>query len=277
MIDTALLELLLWPMVACVVLAGIHCYLGIHVLMRGVIFVDLALAQVAALGAAIAIAMGHEPGSIETYAGALALTIVGAGVFAVAKFDEERVPQEAVIGIVYAVASAVALLVLSQSAMDRDEIEHMLTGHLLIITPTDVWHATLIYSAVAVVHIICRKPFMAISRADRHDAVPRARLWDFLFYASFGVVVTSSVHLAGVLLVFCFLIVPAASAALFSARFWPRLVFGWILGLIASVVGLWISATADTSAGPSVVAAFGGVFLAVGILRVARPPRDRAP
>jgi len=233
-----MLEILLIPFIACLILTGIHCYLGIHVLMRGVIFVDLALAQVAAMGAAVAIAAGFSSGSTAAYFFALGFTILGAGVFSVARFQEHRVPQEAVIGIVYAVTSAVAILILSRSAGERDEIEHMLVGQLLFVDWPTILKTLAIYIPIALVHIAFRRPFLAISR-EGEGAVPtrmRLRAWDFLFYATFGVVVTSSVQIAGVLLVFCFLIVPAACAALFATGVWPRLLLGWGIGGLAGAV-----------------------------------------
>jgi zinc/manganese transport system permease protein len=261
-----MLEILFIPFIACLILTGIHCYLGIHVLMRGVIFVDLALAQVAAMGAAVAIAFGFHGDSTAAYLFALGFTILGAGVFSVARFQEHRVPQEAVIGIVYAVTSAVAILILSRSAGERDEIEHMLVGQLLFVGWPTILKTLAIYIPVALVHIACRRPFLAISH-EGEDAMPgriRIRAWDFLFYATFGVVVTSSVQIAGVLLVFCFLIVPAACAALFVTGVWPRLLLGWGIGAVASLAGLYASGTWDLPTGPAVVAALGGAFVIAG-------------
>lgn len=272
---TDLLVFLLPAITACVVLTGIHCYLGIHVLMREVIFVDLALAQIAALGTAVAVLAGAPSDSGAAYLASLGATLLGAAFFAVTRFRDGRVPQEAVIGIAYAVASAAAILILSQSAVERDEIEHMLVGRLLLVLWPDVAKAAAIYAGVALVHIIFFKRFIALSR--RHDAPAGAgaRLWDFVFYATFGVVVTSSVHLAGVLLVFSFLIVPAACAMLFARDLRVRLVSGWAVGLAGSVAGLVAAAWFDLPAGPAIVAAFGvifGVALAAAFILGARRP-----
>ncbi|MFG0275921.1 MAG: metal ABC transporter permease [Phycisphaerales bacterium] len=276
-----MLEILLIPFIACLILTGIHCYLGIHVLMRGVIFVDLALAQVAAMGAAVAIAAGFHGDSTAAYGFALAFTILGAGVFSLARFQEHRVPQEAVIGIVYAVTSAVTILILSRSAGERDEIEHMLVGELLFVGWPTIIKTLAIYIPVALLHVFCRRPFFAISRdGDRHGMTPlQLRAWDFLFYASFGVVVTSSVQIAGVLLVFCFLIVPAACAALFAKRVGARLVLGWAIGAGASLAGLFASGMWDLPTGPAVVAALGAAFCIAGLvyaLRTLRAPHEVA-
>ena len=270
-----MLDILLIPFIACLILTGIHCYLGIHVLMRGVIFVDLALAQVAAMGAAVAIAAGFHGDSTAAYLFALAFTILGAGVFSVARFHEQRVPQEAVIGIVYAVTSAVTILILSRSAGERDEIEHMLVGELLFVDWPTIIKTLAIYTPVALLHFACRRSFFAISRDGDRAAMTRARLraWDFLFYASFGVVVTSSVQIAGVLLVFCFLIVPAACAALFTTRTAPRLLLGWAIGAVASLAGIAASWEWDLPTGPAVVAALGAAFVIAGLAYALRARR----
>lgn len=270
-----LLVFLLPAIAACVVLTGIHCYLGIHVLMREVVFVDLALAQVAALGTAVGMLAGLGSDTTAGYAASLGATLVGAAFFAVTRFRDSRVPQEAVIGITYAVASAAAILILSQSAVERDEIEHMLVGRLLLVLWPDVIRAALIYLGVAAVHVIFYRRFVALSQ---NHSIPdgRGRFWDFVFYATLGVVVTSSVHLAGVLLVFSFLIVPAACSQLFVHGIRPRLLFGWSVGLFGSIAGLMIAAWQDLPAGPSIVSVFGilfGTALALsGVLGRTRKP-----
>ena len=256
-----MLDVLAAPFVACLVLAGIHCYLGIHVLMREVVFVDLALAQIAAMGAATATLFGFAPDSGPGFAASLAFTLVGAAVFALGRFKDRRVPHEAVIGIVYAVSSALAILVLSKSATERGEVEHMLVGRLLFVDWPEIAKTALLYAAVAGAHIAFRKPFMRMSRATADGtSPPGARGWDFLFYATFGAVVTSSVKMAGVLLVFSFLIVPAACAMMFYAAVRRRLIMGWVLGVAGGIIGLTASAIWDLPTGASVVAAFGVIF-----------------
>ncbi|MFQ5414595.1 MAG: metal ABC transporter permease [Phycisphaerae bacterium] len=258
-----MLEVLAIPFVACVVLTGIHCYLGIHVVMRQVIFVDLALAQIAAMGAAVATLCGYPPHTPQTYAFAVGFTFIGAAVFAVGRFRDERVPQEAIIGMVYAVTAAVAILILSKSSFEQQEIEHMLVGRLLLVEWQEVGKTLLIYGAVAALHVACRRRFFAISASVEHArrAGINVRWWDFVFYASFGLVVTSSVQIAGVLLVFSFLVVPAVCAIMFFTTVRHRLLAGWALGLVASLMGLAASAQWDFPTGASVVASFGVLFL----------------
>lgn len=262
-----LMAVLALPFVACLVLTGIHCYLGIHVVMRGVIFVDLALAQIAAMGAAVGTLAGFAPESTPTYACSLAFTVVGAAIFSLARFRDQRVPQEAIIGITYAVASALTILVLSKSAVEIEEIEHMLVGRLLFVDWHVIIKTVLIYSGVGIIHILFRKRFFAISH-DAHSAMSSGmsvRAWDFLFYTTFGLVVTSSVQIAGVLLVFSYLVAPAVCAMMFFNTVGWRLVAGWTLGMIGTVIGLGASLTWDLPPGVSVVAALGLLVLLSGV------------
>ena len=263
-----MLELLLAPFAACLVLTGIHCYLGIHVVMRGVIFVDLALAQIAALGAAVGILLGFEAHSSLDYACSLGFTFLGAAIFAVGRFRDRRIPQEAIIGIVYAVSAAVAILILSKTAVDREEIENMLVGRLLFVDWVEVAKTFAIYLGVGSLHYILRRRFFAISASPEqaHASGLSVRWWDFVFYMTFGLVVTSSVQMAGVLLVFSFLVVPAVCAMMFFTSVGRRLLAGWAFGLAASVVGLYGSARWDLPTGASVVAAFGAMLIACGVV-----------
>jgi len=263
-----MIELLAAPFAACLVLTGIHCYLGIHVVMRGVIFVDLALAQIAALGVAVGILLGFEAHSSGNYVVSLLFTFFGAAVFSAGRFRDRRIPQEAIIGITYAVSAAVAILILSKTAVDRDEIEHMLVGRLLFVDWMAVGKTALVYAAVGTLHYVLRSKFFAIS--ESHEAAQAnglpTRRWDLLFYMSFGLVVTSSVEMAGVLLVFSFLIVPSVCAMMFFRTVATRLIAGWAFGFCASVIGLCISAEWDLPTGASVVAAFGGLLIFSGLL-----------
>jgi zinc/manganese transport system permease protein len=262
---------ILWPaLAACVILTGIHCYLGLHVVSRGVIFVDLALAQVAALGSTLALLAGYELESPQAYAAALAFTVIGAALFALGRFRDEVVPQEAIIGIVYAVGSAAAILILDRAPHGGEAIRQMLIGSILYVSWGTVLKTALIYSAVGVAHFIFRKQFLLIS-TDIAEARRRRmpiRFWDFLFYSTFGLVVTSSVQIAGILMVFSYLVVPAVCAMLFFKTIRARLVAGWTTGLLFSVVGLSASAWADLPTGAAVVAAFGAAVILAAVGRV---------
>ncbi len=263
-----MLELLTVPFLACLVLTGIHVYLGLHVLARGVIFVDLALAQVAALGLAVAVLAGHPMQSEAAYWYALVFTVVGAGLFAISRFHRGLVPQEAIIGIVYAVSAAVAVLVTDQAPQGSEHIKQLLIGSILTVTPGDVAAVTGLYSALGALHWLIRRPLLEIS-FDPDGARQRGRAvaaWDFVFYTSFGLVVTSSVRLAGVLLVFSYLIVPAVVGALLASGIIARLLVGWALGLFVSSLGLLASWAWDLPTGAAIVATFGALLTAVALL-----------
>ncbi|HUS66545.1 MAG TPA: iron chelate uptake ABC transporter family permease subunit [Kofleriaceae bacterium] len=259
------LQWMLPPLVMCLVLTGIHGYLGIHVLARKVIFVDLSLAQIASLGSICATLLGYDPvhDGLVVYFFSLGFTFVGAAIFALTRMRHERVPQEAFIGIVYATASAVALLLLARSPGESEHIKEMLVGNVLLVTWPTIAKTALIYAGIGAFHIAFRRPFWEISQ-DAEAAGTRGRrvvLWDFLFYASFGLVITSSVAIAGVLLVFTFLVVPAAIAYMFGERMATRVAVAWGVGTLCSAAGMLVSYEGDLPTGPSVVACFGGVLL----------------
>jgi zinc/manganese transport system permease protein len=257
------IEFLWVPFLACLVLTGIHVYLGLHVLARGIIFVDLALAQVAALGITVALLAGHPIQSAAAYWYALAFTLGGSFLFAISRTHRAPIPQEAIIGIVYAVSAAAAVLVVDRAPQGSEHIKQLLVGSILTVTLKEVGTLAILYGIVGAVHWAVRRPLLEIS-FDVPTALSKGRWigwWDFLFYASFGFVVTSSVQIAGVLLVFSYLIVPAAIAALLARSITARLVIGWGFGFVVSVLGLVASAIWDLPTGATVVTTF-GVFMA---------------
>jgi zinc/manganese transport system permease protein len=254
---------LLAPFVASLILTGIHAYLGVHVVERGVIFVDLALAQIAALGATVAIIVGMDPHGAGSYWISLAFTFIGAAIFALARSRRGHIPQEAFIGITYAVASGAAILLMSKATGETEHLKDMLVGNILAVSWGDVRKTALLYGAIGLFHFIFRKKFLQISM--NHDKVENlgfnVRLWDFAFYASFGFVVTSSVAIAGVLLVFCYLIVPSVGAMLFAERIERRLAIGWTMGTLVSALGCLLSVWGDLPTGATIVVSFGGVLI----------------
>ena len=258
-----ILPFLLAPFVASLILTGIHAYLGVHVVERGVIFVDLALAQIAALGATVAVVAGMGPHGRAAYWISLGFTFLGAAIFAVARSSRRHIPQEAFIGIAYAVASATAILLMSKATGETEHLKDMLVGNILAVSWPEVRKTALLYGAIGVFHFIFRRKFLTISM--NHDKAERAgmsvRFWDFLFYASFGFVVTSSVAIAGVLLVFCYLIVPSVGAMLFADRIGARLAIGWTMGTLVSALGCYLSVLIDTPTGATIVVTFGAILV----------------
>jgi len=271
--DTTMIAFLAAPFVASLILTGIHAYLGVHVVERGVIFVDLSLAQIAALGATIALLLpisGGDPHSATTYWISLAFTFLGAFVFSTIRVRHARIPQEAIIGICYAVASAAAILAMSKATSESEHLKDMLVGNILAVSWPEVGKTALLYGAIGVFHYIFRHKFLAISLDHRkaEAAGISLKLWDFLFYASFGFVVTSSVSIAGVLLVFCYLIVPSVAAMLYAETIGRRLAIGWTMGTVVSALGVYFSLKLDLPTGATIVCTFG---LALIVMAAVRP------
>src|SRR3954463_16788361 len=204
-----ILQFLYLPFLAGLILTGIHAYLGVHVVERGVIFVDLSLAQIAALGSTFAVLRGFDPHGGVTYWWSLGFTIMGAGIFSLTRVHREtRIPQEAIIGIVYAVSAAAAILIMSKAPQETEHLKDMLVGNILAVNWYTVIKTAVLYALVGLFHFIFRKKFLAISvgahTGTNNGEVANLKFWDFLFYTSFGFVVTSSVAIAGVLLVFSY-------------------------------------------------------------------------
>lgn len=264
---TLAIEFLWVPFLACLVLTGIHVYLGLHVLARGIIFVDLALAQVAALGITVALLAGHSIQSEAAYWYALAFTLGGSLLFSATRTHRAPIPQEAIIGIVYAVSAAIAILVVDRAPQGSEHIKQLLVGSILTVSLRETGTLALLYGIVGAFHWAIRKPLLEISFHPETALAKgrRVRWWDFLFYASFGFVVTSSVQIAGVLLVFSYLIVPAAIAALLTQSAARRLALGWGLGFVVSVLGLVASAAWDLPTGAAVVTTFGALMASVAL------------
>ncbi len=270
-------DLMLPALVAALILVGLHAYMGIHIIARGVIFVDLALAQVAALGwAAAGLGLGHDLGQLlgisDATAGyfiGLAATLIAAALFSMSRMKHAYVPQEAIIGIVYVAATAGTILLAAQAPRGSEHVEHLLTGSLLWVTWPEIIKTAIIYGLIGAVHWLLRERFLTISLRP-HEAAARGwrvRGWDFVFYALFGVMVTLSVAIAGVLVVFSFLVIPAVIAFLFTSRTSYLLAIAWASGIAATVVGLYASYVTDMPTGPVIVCAFAAALVLAFALR----------
>jgi zinc/manganese transport system permease protein len=239
-----------------------------------VIFVDLSLAQIAALGATIAILLPFTDGDPHgpwVYWVSLAFTFVGAAIFSLVQSRRARIPQEAVIGIAYAVASAASIVAMSKATSEAEHLREMLVGNILAVSWEEVGRTAVLYAIIGAFHYAFRRQFLAVSMAHRSGEDPpglSARRWDFLFYASFGFVVTSSVSIAGVLLVFCYLIVPSVAAMLYADRIGSRLAIGWTMGTVVSALGIYLSVVLDLPTGATMVCTFGLVLI---LMAAARP------
>ncbi len=336
------LPLLVMPFAACLVIASLHCYMGLHVIKRGVIFVDLALAQAAALGAAVALLMtplvcpephqhqdaphaatvtettlaaeldlegdgavespvmdarseipessehashgcGHEHGhehehghATLTYGMSLLFALLGAVVLSFGRLKDERIPHEAVIGIIFVVCAALSVLILSKAPHGHEKMEAMLVGSILFVNWRQVVIMLLLYLVLGIIHVAVRKHFLAISQGvtAAEKVGKRVRLWDCLFYGLFALMVTQSVSIAGVFVVFSYLIIPAACAALFADRFGSQLVFAWGVAAVTTAIGLALSAIGDMPTGSSLVSCFGAVLVLFALIRTIIPRRS---
>lgn len=275
------LDLMLPPFVACMILVTLHSYLGLHVIAREVIFVDLSLAQMAALGTTTGLLVGVNPGSSTAQFFALGATVMGAAIFAATRpHGRSSVPQEAIIGIVYVVASAAALLVADKAPRGADAIKDVLVGTILWVTWPTIVRLAVAYAVLGAVLFVLRKRFETISFEPARAAANgwNIRWWDFWFYLVFGIVITFSVPLGGVLLVFSFLVVPAVTGFLFTRRPGLLTVISWSTGVVASGVGLAASYAYDLPTGPLIVCTFGLVLMAAGIVRrLTRPAAAGTP
>ncbi len=265
-----MLQFMLAPFVACMVLVAIHSYLGLHVIAREVIFVDLSLAQMAGLGSVVALLYGVAPDSRTAFIFSLVFTCIGAALFALTRTrGKGRVPHEAIIGIVYVAASAAAILVADKAPRGAEALHDVLEGSIIWITWPTIAKKGAAYIALGVLHFVLRKQFLKISfhpdEAEREGW--RIRAWDFLFYVSFGVAVTMSVPVAGVLLVFTMLVVPAVVAFLFSRDIRKMVLISWGTGALASLLGLYISYVGNFPTGPLIVCMYALVLLGAGVLR----------
>src|SRR6266705_901541 len=236
-----LLSLMKWPLIAVLILPWLLVYLGLHIVRRGVIFVDLALAQTAAFGTCISLLFGYDVHDWQSYAFSLGFTFVGAVLLTFTRSKDQKVPQEALIGIVYVVAAAASILALTRSAGGNEELQRSLVGELLVVTPSDVMKTFGLFVAVGVFHLIFRRKFLAISENPAAAAASglNMRWWDYSLYMLFGIVVTSFVHIGGVLLVFSYLVVPAVCATYVVSSLRAKFAVGWGIATLASLVSLF--------------------------------------
>src|SRR6476659_5460487 len=247
----------LWPsFLVAVCLVGIHAYFGIQILARKVIFVDLALAQIAALGATVAFMLGHSAQSPATYGYSLAFTLLAAVLLAFTRAWGTRVPQEALIGVIYVVAAAASILLIDRAPQGAEHLKQVLTGNILTSGLYDAAVIVPLYAAVGLMHWLLRRWLTGAG----------SLIWEFVFYATFGIVVTSSVAIAGVLLVFSFLIIPATIGVMFADALGKQLAIGWIAGIATSAAALAASFAFDLPTGAAMVCAFGVSLAVAGIL-----------
>jgi zinc/manganese transport system permease protein len=244
-----------FALVCSLIIAGLHAYLGFHIVSRGVIFVDLALAQMAALGVVFGGMLGIHEGTALLFVVSLSFTFLGAWIVSVSRMPDARVPQEAFIGILYAGGAGATILLLAHQSGGMEELQHLLAGSILTVAPREIVAIAVVYALIGALHYAFRNRFLLITE-NRRAAIEkgwRVYGWDFVFYASIAVMVTLSVHVAGVLLVFSLLVIPPVIALLFSQSLLRRLVLGWIIAFVGCAGGIMASVGLDLPAGPSIV------------------------
>jgi zinc/manganese transport system permease protein len=269
-----MLELVMAPLAVGLIIVAMNAYFGLHIIRRGVIFVDLAFAQIAALGSTVGLLLGAHAGSPTSWGLTFAFTVLGAVIFSLTRMEDSIVPQEAIIGIAYVVASALVILLTSFTAEGAEHVKETLTGSLIWTTWPTVGIVAVAYLVIGAFHYLTRHQMRRITFYP--DSAPRLRMWDFVFYLTFGVAITFSVTLAGVLLIFSTLVIPATIAFLFTARFNTALILAWASGALALIAGLWGSVVWDVATGPLLVVTFGvALILAFAVRPLLGGPASR--
>lgn len=272
-----LLSLMKWPLIASLTLPWLLVYLGLHIVQRGVIFVDLALAQTAAFGTCAGMLVGYDVHDWQSFPFSLGFTFLGAVLLTFTRSRRQRVPQEALIGILYVVTAAATILALSKSPGGHEELQRSLVGELLVVPKTEVKKTIGLYVVLGVVHFLLRKKFLAISASPQQAEAAglNVRWWDFVFYMLFGLVVTSFVHIGGVLLVFSYLVVPAVCATYLAKSIRARFAIGWAIATLASVISLFITAKVDLPIGAALVCVLGLALVLVVLATSLARRRDK--
>ena len=271
-------NLMKWPLLACLVLPGILVYYGLHIVQREIIFVDLALAQVAALGTCVAVLLGYDVHQWQTFTWGIGFTLVGAVIFTLTRHRHPLVPQEALIGIVYVVAAAAGMLLLSQNPEGDEQLKRTLVGEVLLVRPQDVVMAMGLYAIVGAMHYVFRRKFLLISFEPARAQTEGLGVgwWDLAFYVLFGLVVTTFVQIGGVLLTFSFLIIPAVCASYLAKSLTARLWTAWTVAIVGGATGAGASYQMDLPTGAAIVCTLGLLLVAaggVGAFKTKRQPR----
>lgn len=279
------LEFMLAPFVACLLLILIMVYFGIHVIKREIIFIDIALAQIAASGSAVSLvlqeldivhrAQGGEHDS-RTFLAYLFCTLA-AGVFTLLKDKKIKIPLEAIIGIAYAAAATGAVIILDKGAGGDVHIHDMLAGAILWVSWSQNLRFLVVVAVVGGFHYVFRHKFLVLTKyyLSEETVVTNPKLWDFLFYLSFGVVIVEAVNVGGILTIFAFLIIPASISALFSQNWSSRIMIGLIVGSTATILGLYLSWMMDIPSSPAIILFLGLCLLVSLLIRLFRLSKSR--
>ncbi len=268
MTDFLQLDFLRLALVGCLLLSVTLGYLGIHVIQRRIVFVDLALAQISTVGIALAFLLDANPTVLS-----VVFTLGGAALLSI-RTRNPRVPQEAIMGIVYAVASAVAILLISKTPHGEADVLKIFFGDVLGVTRNQLLATGAVFAAVAALHFAFRRRFLLVTLEPERAAAEGVsiRLWDFLFYLSIGIVIALAIRIGGVLLVFSYLVIPPVAAFLLTRSVGRVFAIAETLGIVASFLGLYLSYRLDLPTGTTVVVTLGGLLVLAAVAgRLSRP------
>lgn len=253
-----ILGFLAWPFLACLLLILIHAYFGVHILQRGIIFVDLALAQFIGIGIALSFLAGEEYGTVL----ALLFAMIGAFILSLSKRVARLVNIEAFIGVLYIFSVSAAILILDKTPHGLEEFKTILNGNIIWVTPREVFSTFLLYAAIGGLHFFLRKQFFALSYEGRGTTFA-----EFLFFATFALVLVKSVRMAGILQVFSFLVIPALIGRLFSLKPFTVLMTGWVVGVLITIAGMAVSFRLDVPTAPVIVAGLALSFFTLLVVK----------
>ncbi len=264
------IQFLAAPITACVILAGVLSYFGNHILTRGIIFIDIALAQIAALGTMLGLLLGYAEASASVELISLLFTLIIIAIFALTKFEKQVVPQEAIIGIIYGLGLGIAMLLAEKIPGGSNYITKTITGNILWVTWNDVIKCASIFVPIAIIHFLLRRPFIKISESKENlpYSINKVRMYELIFYITFGIVVVRSVPIGGIFVIFVLLIAPTAMATLFTQRWGWRFLWSWIIGIAGSIIGIYISYEIDISNGPAIVCLLGIMVFILAFIKL---------
>ncbi len=269
MIET--LKFLAAPITMTIIMAGVLSYFGNHILSRGIIFIDIAVAQIAALGTMIGLLLGYAEESLNVQLMSYLFTIIVISLFALTKFQKQVIPQEAIIGIIYCIGLGLALLLAEKIPGGSNFISKTITGSLLWVTWNKVLESFIIFLIIGIIHLIFWKNFILISSTK--NGLPyslwRTRSYELIFYITFSVIIVKAVPCGGVFLIFTLLIAPTAAATLFTDSWKKRFIWSWIIGILGSVLGIYISYTLNISNAPAIVTLLGLVVFILAFFKIA--------
>lgn len=263
------------PITASILMALILGYFGNHILSRGIIFIDIAVAQIAALGTMIGLLLGFAESSNQVLLFSYGFTILVLGLFSMTKFRKQLIPQEAIIGILYCISLGLALLLAEKIPGGSNYITKTISGNLLWTTWKQILSCAMLFAVISLIHVFFGSKFHQISNARNQlpFSASRVRLYEFLFYVTFGVVIVKAVPIGGIFFVFTLLIAPAAIARMITRHWVYGLIYTWIIGVVGSVVGMYLSFTWNISNGPAIVCLLGVLVFVVALIKMLLPER----